>query len=130
MSDQKSSGDTPPKANHYELSVGTIAVLQEILPTPQWYKDDPKQGVLVGRAYYANEALPDLPPRPKPEKDEDKDVFEARIKAWADPILEFEWTDKQKDAVKTCVRHYLKQGAFSVTEHTVAMLHMLGLDDE
>jgi hypothetical protein len=119
-----------PKKTHYELSVGAIAVLSEILPTPQWYKDDPKQGVLIGRAFAASEALPDVPPRPTPEKDETKDSFETRADVWANPIMEFEWTEKQKDAVKKCVAHYLKQGAFSVTKHTVALLTLLGLDDE
>ena len=130
MSDEKKSGDTPPKSTHYELSVGALAVLQEILPTPTWYKEDPKQGVLIGRAYAATEALPDLPRRPMPEKDETKEAFDERATTWASPVLEFEWTDKQKDAVKTCVRYYLKQGAFTVTEHTVALLRLLGLDDE
>ena len=131
MSDAaKNGGDVPPKTTHYELSIGAVAVLQEILPTPTWYKEDPKQGVLIGRAYAATEALPDIPKRPAPEKDEPKESFEARAEEWAKPVVEFEWTDKQKDAVKVCVRFYLKQGAFTVTEHTVGMLHLLGLDDE
>lgn len=119
-----------PASTTYNLSTGAIAVLSEILPTPQWYKDDPKQGVLIGRAFAASEALPDTPPRPKPEQDESKEAFEKRIEAWADPILMFDWTEKQKDAVRTCVRYYLKQGAFSVTTHTVQLLKLLGLDDE
>lgn len=118
-----------PKSTTYNLSTGAVALLHEILPTPQWYKDDPKQGVLIVRASSAIDALPDVE-RPKPEKDEDKDGYEARIDAWASPVLEFEWTDKQKDAVKKCVSFYLKQGAFAVTKHTVALLHLLGLDDE
>lgn len=119
-----------PKSTHYELSTGAVAVLGEILPTPQWYKDDPKQGVLIGRAFAACEALPELTNRPVPSKDEAKDAFDARVEVWASPILEFEWTEKQKDAVKKCVGYYLKQGAFLVTSHTVSLLHLLGLDDE
>jgi hypothetical protein len=42
----------------------------------------------------------------------------------------FEWTDKQKDAVRVCVRYYLKQGAFAVNINTVALIKLLGLDDE
>jgi hypothetical protein len=130
MTDATKTGDTPPKTTHYELSIGAIAVLQEILPTSQWYKDNPKQGLLVGRAYTASEALPDTPPRPVAAKDEEKDAFEKRVDIWAEPVLEFDWTDKQKDAVKVCVAFYLKQGAFMVGKHIVALLHMLGLDDE
>lgn len=129
--EEKKTGDPPaPKTTHYELSTGAVAVLQEILPTAQWYKEDPKQGLLIGRAYAAAEALPETPARPAAEKDEVKEAFEKRIDTWAAPVLEFDWTDKQKDAVKVCVKFYLKQGAFLVTEHTVTLLHMLGLDDE
>ena len=119
-----------PATTHYELSVASIAILTEILPTPTWYKEEAKQATLIGRAYSANDALPDVPTRPVPKEKESKESFEARIDVWANPILEFDWTDKQKDAVKVCVRYYLKQGSFTVTEHTVALLHMLGLDDE
>ena len=119
-----------PKTTKYELSTGGIAVLGEILPTVQWYKDEAKQGQLICRAFAANEALPEVAERPKPEKDELKDSFDPKVEKWAEPILSFEWTDKQKDAVKVCVRFYLKQGAFTVTTHTVKLLELLGLDDE
>lgn len=119
-----------PKTTHYELPTGAVAMLEEIIPQSAWYKDDPKQGFLIVRATSAFEALPDTAPRIKPEKDETKDSFDARVEAWAKPVLEFEWTDKQKDAAKTCVRFFLKQGAFAVNTNTVALLRLLGLDDE
>jgi hypothetical protein len=118
-----------PKTTHYELPQGAIAILREILPSPTWYKEDPKQGVLIARSVGAYEALPEID-RPVSEKEESARDFEKRAKAWAETVLEFEWTEKQKDAVKICVRHYLKQGAFTVTKHTVAMLRLLGLDEE
>jgi len=124
------SDDKKPSTTQYELPTGAIAMLEEIIPQPQWYKDDPKQGFLIVRATSAFEALPDTAPRIKPEKEETKEDFEARADDWAKPGLMFEWTDKQKDAVKVCVRYFLKQGAFAVNTNTVALLHMLGLDDE
>ncbi len=113
-----------------EQSVGAIAILAEILPKPQWYKDDPKQGNLIGRSFAACEALPDVPPTPVPEKDETKDAFEARIDAWAEPLHPFKWTEKQRQAVRVCVQYFLKQGAFSVTKHTISLLRLLTLDEE
>ena len=118
------------KTTHYELPTGAVAILQEILSTPQWYKDDPKQANTIVRAVQALDALPDLTDRPKPEKDEAKEAFEVRADAWAAPILQFDWTDKQKEAVKKCVAFYLKQGAFSVNANIVSLLVLLGLDDE
>jgi len=115
---------------HYELSVGAIAMLAEVLAMGQWYKDDKQQAVLMGRGFAAHEALPDLPKRPKPAKDESKEDYDDRIEEWAKPVMEFEWTDKQKEAVKTCVKFFLKQGAFSVTKHTMLILKLLGLTAE
>lgn len=121
---------TETKIPHYELPTGAIAILQEILATPQWYKDDPKQAKTIVHAVGALDALPDLVDRPQPDKDETRDVFEERVDAWASPILMFEWSDKNKESAKKCVAYYLKQGAFAVNGNTVALLKLLGLDDE
>lgn len=118
------------KATHYELPTGAVAILEEILPTPQWYKDDPKQAKTIVHAVGALDALPETKPRPRPDKDEDKAFFEARVDVWAAEVLMFDWTDKQKEAAKKCVTFYLKQGAFSVNSNIVALLTLLGLDDE
>lgn len=114
----------------YSLSVGAIALLQEILPTPGWYKDDAKQAQLIGRSHSAAEALPDLPPRPVQEKEESKESFEKRVDDWAAPMMNVEWTDKQKGATCTCFKFYLKQGAFRVNEHVISLLALYGLEDE
>lgn len=119
-----------PKTTHYELPTGAIAILEEILPTPTWYKEDPKQAKTIVSADAALTALPDTSPRPEPLKDETKDAFGERVDAWASANLEFDWTDRQKEAVKKCVAYYLKQGAFAVNRNTVALLTLLGLDDE
>lgn len=124
------STDEQKKPTQYELPTGAIAILEEILGTPTWYKDDPKQGVLIVRAVAALDALPDTAARPIAEKDELRESFEKKIDAWAKTNLMFDWTDKQKSAVKTCVAYYLKQGAFAVNTNTVSLLRLLGLDDE
>ena len=118
------------KATHYELPTGAVAILEEILATPQWYKDDPKQARTIVHAVGALDALPETQPRPKQDSGEDKAFYEARVDVWAADILMFEWTDRQKEAVKKCVNFYLKQGAFSVNTYIVALLTLLGLDDE
>ena len=79
---------------------------------------------------YTSTAMPDLNDRPQPEKDEKREAFEVRVDAWAKPIQMFLWSDKHKEAVKKCVAYYLKQGAFAVNANTVALLTLLGLDDE
>lgn len=129
MTDQTKTGDAP-KTTQYELPTGAVAILEEILPTPQWYKEDPKQAKTIVHAVAALDALPETAARPKPEKDEDKDAFEARVDAWAEVNLMFNWTDKQKEAASKCVSHYLKQGAFSVNVNLVALIRLLGLNDE
>lgn len=115
---------------HYELPTGAVAILHEILATPTWYKEDPKQAKTIVHAVGALDALPEPQDRPQPDKDEKRDTFEERVDEWAKPVLEFEWSDKQKEAVKKCVGYYLKQGAFAVNANTVALLTLLGLDDE
>lgn len=125
-----STEETKKPPTHYELPTGAIAILEEILATPQWYKDDPKQAKTIVHAVGALDALPTTKERPKQDKGEDKEFFEARVDVWSADILMFEWTDKQKEAVKKCVSFYLKQGAFSVNSHIVALLTLLGLDDE
>jgi hypothetical protein len=129
MSNEEKKAEGP-KSTQYELPTGAVALLEEILPTPQWYKDDPKQAKTIVHAVGALDALPDTVKRPEVKKDEAKEDFENRADAWASPILMFEWTDKQKEAVKKCVGYYLKQGAFLVNVNTVALLRLLGLDDE
>jgi hypothetical protein len=119
-----------PKTTHYELPTGAIAILEEILATPTWYKDDPKQAKTIVHAVGALDALPETVTRPTVDKDEQRDSFEKKVDAWAKLNLMFEWTDKQKEAVKKCVGYYLKQGAFAVNTNTVALLTLLGLDDE
>ena len=121
---------TEPKTTQYELPTGAVAILEEILATPQWYKDDPKQAKTIVQAVQALDALPQTADRPDHEKDEKKEAYDKRVDAWAAPTLMFNWTDKQKEAVKRCVAFYLKQGAFSVNINTVALLTLLGLDDE
>jgi hypothetical protein len=118
------------KTTHYELPTGAVVILESILATPQWYKDDAKQARTIVHAVGALDALPDLLDKPQPEKDEKQGDFNARADTWATPVLMFEWTDKQKEAAKKCVSYYLKQGAFAVNTHTVALLTLLGLDDE
>lgn len=119
-----------PASTKYTLTIGAIAILAEILPTTTWYKEDSKPGQLMGRSFAACEALPDFDDRPIRTKEESEAAFDKRLDAWADPEKSFEWTDKQRDAVKTCVRYYMKQGAFVVTKHAIGLLKMLQLDDE
>lgn len=119
-----------PKPTHYELPTGAVAILEEILPTPQWYKDEQKQAALIVRAMDAVDALPETAARPKPEKDETKGDFDARADAWAATNLEFNWTDKMKEAAKACVKYYIKQGALSINANSVALITLFGLADE
>lgn len=125
MSDEKKQSPT-----HYELPAGAIAILEEILPSPEWYKDDAKQGLQITRAVAALEALPETDKRPKPETGEDKEAFQERVAAWSAVLHSFEWTDKHRDSVKVCVRFFLKKGAFMVNDNTVSLLKLLSLDDE
>lgn len=119
-----------PKTIQYELPTGAIAILEEILTTPTWYKEDPKQARLIVAASNALDALPDTTLRPQPNKDEAANAYKERVDAWAELILMFEWTDRQKETVKKCVAYYLKQGAFAINHNTVALIRILGLDDE
>lgn len=125
----KASSDEP-KKTHYELGTGAVALLSEILPTPMWYKEEAAQGEVIDHAFAAHQALPATAKAPEPEVGEEKELFEARADLWADANLEFEMTAKQVAAVKACTAFYLKQGAFRITKHTVALLTLLGLDDE
>ena len=118
------------KPIQYELPTGAIAILEEVLPTPQWYKDEPKQAGLIVRAMQAADALPATADRPKPEKDETKEAFEVRADAWAAVNLEFFWTDKQKEAAKACIKYYIKQGALAINPNSVALITLFGLIDE
>lgn len=124
MSDYKKN------TTQYELPTGAVTILEEVLETPHWYKDDAKQARTIVHAVGALDALPATASKPKPDKDETQESFDARVDAWAAPILMFDWTDKQKEAVKKCVTYYLKQGSLLVNVNTVALLTLLGLDDE
>jgi hypothetical protein len=124
---------TPKSAStpiHYELPVGAIVLLDSILTQPQWYKENPRGGSLIVRAVQASDALPDIPARIQPEKDETQYAYDRRLYKWSDLVYEFDWTGKQREAVKVCVQHFLKQGAFASTKYCVALLCLLGLDDD
>ncbi len=120
---------TAPTKTKYSISTGSAAILAEILPTTQWYKDETKQGQLICRAFAACEAIPDLPDRPKKEGNDDS-TFTVRTEKWGEPKIEVEWSDKEKEAVRACVRFYLKQGAFMVTAYAIELLNLLSLNDE
>lgn len=126
------STNDAPTSTHYELPTGAIAVLEELLPTAQWYKDDPKYAKLLCTAVDALDALPETAPRPVPEKDETVAAYEARIAPWNDKVLMFDWTDKQRDAARKCIQHYLKLGQLNgATTSTVALIRLfkLHIDD-
>lgn len=105
----------------YELSAGGITILQIFLTLKLWYKDEPKADWLMVRAVDAYDALPDLGPRPS------RDSTEAENKAWAERNFQFEWTDKEKDAAKACIRFFHKAGELNPNKHTVAVMRLLGL---
>ena len=115
---------------HYELPTGAIAILGHVLPTAVWYKDEAKQARLIVDAVAAEDALPEVPESLKPEKDETEDAFKARVDAWGSPILIVNWTDRQKAAVKACVRYYIKNGNLTATSNLVAIINLLQLDEE
>ena len=125
-----SKEEDKPVTIQYELPTGAIAVLEEILKRPQWYKDDPKVGSLVKRARQIRAELPKTATRPEPEKDERQDAYDARVDAWATVTLSFNWTDKQKEVAKKCFTFYLKAGVFEINDNIVALVRIFGLDDE
>jgi hypothetical protein len=115
---------------HYELPAGAIAILDAIMPTNTWYKEEPKQAAMIVHSVAAVEELPDLGERLKPEKDETQTSFDARVDAWSARNFEFDWSDKQKNAAKKCVQFYLKQGALDAKPAIVALLKLLQLTDD
>lgn len=121
--------DAPVKTK-YTLTVGAASVLAEILPTTQWYKDEAKQGQLICRSFAACEAIPDLAERPVRNKEDSNKHYEDLLDKWGDKTVEVEWSDKEKEAVRACVRYYVKQGAFMVTKYAIELLMLLGLNDE
>ncbi|MCF1193263.1 hypothetical protein LRR18_16860, partial [Mangrovimonas sp. AS39] len=50
----------PPKAEHYELCVGGVALLKEVLASATWYKDDSNHVKSVMHAVAASLVLPTL----------------------------------------------------------------------
>lgn len=121
--------EAPAKAK-YTLTVGAASILAEILPTTQWYKDEAKQGQLICRSFAACEALPDIADRPVKTKEDSQKYYDELTAKWGDVLVEVEWTDKEKEAVRACVRFYLKQGAFMVTKYAIELLNALSLNDE
>jgi len=126
-----STPDEVPPKKQYELPTGAVTILDEILPTPQWYKDDPKYAKLLCNAKDALDALPETKPRPDPKPDETRAAFEKRVDPWSSEILMFEWTDKQKDAAKKCVQFYLKAGNLGgAAAPTIALIKLFGLQHD
>jgi len=78
----------------------------------------------------ARDALPEIPDVLKADKDEPQKDFDVRVKKWAEPKLEVEWNDKQRDAVRICVKFFLKHASLAATSSTVELLTLLGLEDE
>lgn len=115
---------------HYELPTGAIAILQDILPTAIWYKEEVKKSKLMVHSVDAEEALPVTEKRPTPTKEESQDAFEARVDKWADKVLMFEWTEKQRDAAKKCFAYYLKQANLTATPNTVALIRLFKTEDD
>lgn len=128
MTDAK-QGDKPDpkKPKPYTLRAGGVALLAQYLPTPHWYKDDAKQASTLVTAVAALDALPEVPDKPKPENGESREAFEARFTAWRTPACSFEWTDRQRETVKKCIAHHLKQAALPSDEDTLDTLRAVDL---
>jgi hypothetical protein len=105
----------------YELSAGGIAMLKDFLPLTEWYKEDPKAAWLIVRSVEAEEALPDIGERPK-----QTDAI-PEINKWAERSFQFEWTEKQLNAAKSCITFFKKHGRLFAHKHTVAVMRLLGM---
>lgn len=112
----------------YEARSGAIAILHNLLPSPQWYKDDPKQAKTIVRAVEADDALP-LTEKLEQGKDESDSAWEARYKVWAGITLIFHWTDEQKAVAKKCVTHYIKGGNLAANRDVASLVKLLQIED-
>ncbi len=118
------------KTSPLTLTGANIAVLGALLPQPSWYKEHPKQALMIMRAVAAHEALPDIGKIPTPEKGEDQAAFEAREKAFSDREFPVELQTKNIEAVKTCLKFMLKNGALGATKHTVRLIKVFDLGND
>lgn len=119
-----------PKTTQYELPTGAIAILEEILPSASWYKDETKQARMIVNSVSAADALPETAKRPVPEKDESQESFKARIEEWSNVSLMLDLNDKQIASVKCCVKFYIKSGGLTASKPVAALIRALAIDDE
>jgi hypothetical protein len=117
-------------ATQYELPTGAVAILNTILPMATWYKDEQKQARLIVDAVSADDALPATPPRPEQATGEKPEAYGVRVGTWGEPVLMFQWTERQKSAAKACVRYFLRNGNLAVNANTLALINLFNLDEE
>lgn len=120
-----------PQAQTYTLPIGALAALKQLLPTASWYADEQnQQAKLIVHSVAAEEAIGDIPNPPAREDGEPEQHFIARLRTFVMTPRDVQWTDAQKNAVKVCVKYYLKKGAFTASPTTAKLLQVLDLADE
>lgn len=100
-------------AHNLSLTAGGVALLKHLLTQPGWY--DGKVPVILAAGQVLE--LPAFAVEPP------KDEAEALATAFVDV------TEKQREAMKTCVSYWAGKSAFGPSPHVSNLLGMLGLAD-
>jgi hypothetical protein len=125
-------------ANHtLELTRGAVQLLEQMLMQPEWAKDTAtlyRAGALLERidGEFGGDKAPEVP---KWDKDEEPDTaeveqFNRQMDEWANRSVEFEVSEKEREACKTCVNESVKKGQVRPTKHYMRIAQALGLAED
>ena len=117
MASTKNESDALHKA---DITNGGVALLTQVLPAQQWYKDKPMKIGLAGN---------DLNERLSAVKKADDSASAEEQDEWADQPYTLEMNENEREAAKACVQFFWKQGAFNLSKHIAKLIHVLGLDE-
>lgn len=121
----------------FEITRGAIQLLEQMLLQPEWAKDTAvlyRAGAMLERL--DNDFGQDKAPKP-PKAWEDKDPtpeelerYNKQVDEWANQPAEFEVSEKEREACKTCLTEAVNKGQVRPTKHYMALARTLGLVED
>ena len=112
----------------YQLSQCAGKYLRDLLNTAGWADDLFK----IRHGAAALDLVPEGEEEPAaPKTNEQIELFRRDSKIWADTLLpDFELSDKQTKAAKSCLNFYIKKATLPANKYTIELLNAFGISDE
>jgi len=114
----------------HDLTVGSIDILKQILPTSEWYakRSSDALQMINGALSLIEGPLSEVPAVPSPEAGERQEKYDARVAALVDEKRSIPMTESQRKAARECLRFQIDKGRLILTKHVGILIKELEVE--